>query len=116
MSEVRILPGALRKALGLQVKTQIERSAFLGCVLFYHYPYDNGVLEGTGELFAESSHCLPLHVRRDVRVSIQREGDPRMAQDFLQDLRVLPGFEPEGSEGMPEIVRPDVWQDVGVGV
>jgi len=94
----------------LQQKLYTGHPAFSGHALFYHYPYHNGVLEVTGEPFAEPLHCLPLHVRRDVRVGVQREGDPRMAQDFLQDLRMLTGFEPEGGEGVSEIVRPDVRQ------
>lgn len=49
-------------------------------------------------------------MRRGVRVGIQRKSDPRMAQDFLQDLRVLSGFEPEGCERLLEIIGLDARQ------
>ena len=94
----------------LQQKLYTGHPAFSGHALFYHYPYHNGVLEVTGDLFAEPLHCLPLHMRRDVRVGVQREGDPRMTQDFLQNLRVFAKFEPESGESVPEIVRPDIRQ------
>ena len=110
MSEVRILPGALSKTSSLQVKRQTGRLALGSESSSYHYQYHNGVSEGTGEPVAEPLHCLSLHVRHDVRVGVQREGNPRMAQDFLQDLRMLTRFEPEGGECVSEIVGPDIRQ------
>lgn len=54
----------------------------------------------------ESAHRLALHVRDDVDVGVECDGDPGVAEDLLENLRVLAGLQPE-----PKVVEAGrLWQ------
>src|SRR5215217_6482681 len=41
---------------------------------------------------AEAAHSFALHMGHHVRVGIQRDRDPRVAEDLLEDLGMLAGL------------------------
>jgi hypothetical protein len=54
----------------------------------------------TRKACSEVSHHIPLHMRDQVRVGVQRDRYAEVAEDFLEDLRVFARLQPQSCEGV----------------
>jgi hypothetical protein len=54
--------------------------------------------------------CLAVHRRRDVGVDVKRQGDRRVAEDLLDELRVSTCGELQRGVRVPDVVKADSWE------